>query len=694
MPGYAQSAGPADFNADSASAAVSIDRFYVSPLGSDTWSGQSPVPSAGSFSGGEFSGGPFQTLTHAAETLTALSAAGLTRPVEVSVEPSVCAPQEFLARWFPAPPRTPVIWHADPTRTVLIYTPGAAQQNEALAAEDYAAGGAPIARFYVASFGSDSWRGRAPVEDGDNGPFRTVAHAQEMVGAFLSDNPGRPVEVVFAAAPAPKATLTFAHAARAPRAAAAPAARRSAGRASGWGTQSGLPVRKAPIGLSAAPSSKLVFAHYMVCNRNYGGSVAGYERDIQEAKASGIDGFALNCGSWNSAFYKQDTAAIFQAARAVAPDGSFKLFFSADMTGLHFDEVVDMMTAYASHPNYWRVLQTSGRVTTQRPVLSTWSGESVSFDHTKTEWTNSVISPLRKSGINIYFMPFFFTRDANSFQIVADTPQAAVTQVSGLMKGLADGMFYSPAVVCPVDGAKPVFAGPEAYAAALKKNGLGTMGGIAPQYWGSKQLSLGRRYIEYFGGEGMTAQWNSVINVQKPDWVECFTWNDFDEATYLSPIDDVNKYWPYLAHSARGFYKSHAGAAKLNQYFINWYKSGRQPVPASDSLVAMYRTHPKNAVAPSDKVGPINWFIGDCQDTLFVTTILTAPATLAVTSGSQTTTYSVPAGLQNTRIPFRPGAQSFQIVRAGKTVLSQAGDPITATPAEYNFNYYTVAASN
>ena len=52
--------------------------------------------------------------------------------------------------------------------------------------------------------------------------------------------------------------------------------------------------------------SRLVFAHYMVTNQDYQGNtdptqeakIAACEREIQQAQAAGIDGFALNVGGW------------------------------------------------------------------------------------------------------------------------------------------------------------------------------------------------------------------------------------------------------------------------------------------------------------------------------------------------------------------------------------------------------------
>ncbi len=685
MPALAQSLPAISADPAISSAAPTVDYLYVSPQGSDSWSGQSPAAVDGS--------GPFQTLAHAQEALTALASPALTHPVEILLDPAVCAPQDFLTRWFRTAPRSPVIWHADAGRTVLIYTPTLQQQNEALASEDDAnASAGPTTRFYVSAAGNDSWHGHSPVEDGEDGPFRSAAQAQEAVTAFLADSPGQAVEVVFEDEGGCLRTALARTTVVSPVGGGSGAriAAEKAHLTVTVGIQQVTPGGKTGLFGHSGTSSKLVFAHYMVCNRDYGGSVAGYERDIQEAQANGIDGFALNCGSWNSADYKWDTASIFKAARAVSPDGSFKLFFSADMTGLSNAEILQMMTAYSSHTNYWHIQQNGA----SRPVLSTWGGEGGTFADTKTRWATQVLAPLHAAGINPYFMPFFFTKSADGSQYVDLTPSNITAEINGVLRGLANGMFYTPSVLCPVSTTRNVFAGSETYAAALKSAGMGTMGSVTPQYWGSKQTTLGRRYIEYFGGEGLAAQWNSLINVQKPSWVECFTWNDFDEASYFSPVDDVSTYWPWLTHNRPGFYKCHSGAAKLNAYYIDWYKSGHQPVPTHDSLYCFYRTHPKDATATNDTVGRVSWFIGDCEDTTFVTTILTAPATLVVTSGSRTSTFSVPAGLTNTRIPFNVGAQSFKVVRSGRTLLTHTGTPIVAAPVEYDFNYYTASVSD
>ncbi len=682
---------------------AAIDYIYVSPQGSDALSGQSPAISGGS--------GPFQTLAHAQAAVSTLSASGLIRPVEVVLDPGVCPPQDSLGQWFSSEPTCPVIWHSDPDRTVLIYTPSMADQIDALSAEDFANGpGKRITRFYVSPDGSDSCNGLTPSQDNENGssagPFRTLRCAQDAVNALQETLPNAPVEVVLeggfsSAAPTEAAASPALYAASAGKSAktskytpAGLAALKALAKAHKTGTApvkfitpgGGIAV-KVPI-VSGPAFPRLVFAHYMVCNRDYGGSVAGYERDIQDAQAAGIDGFQLNLGIWNDGIYRWNVQCIFQAAQAL--NSGFKLFFSADMTGMSFPEVTAMMTAYANNPYYWHIQQKVGGAVVSRPFLSTWGGEGGGYASAKASWNTQVFQPLRAAGINPYFVPSFFTTTPDGKQYVGNSPSAIATQISGLDSGFTDGTGYSGGLGSPTAPGTTVLTVAENYAAQLHAAGLTAFGGVSPQYWGNRQISLGRTYYEYTGGEGLEAQWNSILSKQKPDWVTCFTWNDFDEATYWSPIDDVNKYWPYAAHSALGYYKSHAGIAKLNQYYINWYKSGVKPALTSDSLCYCYRTHPKNAVATHDLFGPVTSFNGQVQDMIYVTTLLTAPAKLVVTTGGQALTYMVPSGIGNTRVPFQVGTQSFQLVRNGRTVLSQTStEPIIANPTEYNFNYYT-----
>jgi glucan endo-1,3-alpha-glucosidase len=50
---------------------------------------------------------------------------------------------------------------------------------------------------------------------------------------------------------------------------------------------------------ASASTPHYVFAHYMVCYSDYGATIQGYEQDIRDAQAAGVDGFALDMPEWN-----------------------------------------------------------------------------------------------------------------------------------------------------------------------------------------------------------------------------------------------------------------------------------------------------------------------------------------------------------------------------------------------------------
>ena len=792
-----------------AQAASPIDYLYVSPQGSDSWSGQFPTFTDGS--------GPFQTLVHAKDAVAGLVTPGLTRPVEVIVDPSLCSDDDFLSRWFSAEPQVPVIWHSDLERTVLIYTPTLAEQIDALSAEDYSVH-TPLIRFYVSPAGNDDWTGRCPGVEAGEGPFRTLERAQEAVLRAREENSEAPVEVVFEVdAAAAKKAAGGAGKASAPKASKytpAGMAALKALKASHASAASSTPAITARSGAAvtaasaaaAGASPHLVFAHYVMAARDYGGSVAGYEHDIQDAQAAGVDGFALNCGAWNAANYKADTASMFQAAHAL--NSGFKLFFSGDMSSLSTAELQQMVKAYANDPSYFHYQS--------RPVVSTWAGDGGGASAIQSNWLNGFLTPMRAAGYNIFFVPQFSDGNApttadgatsavqvtaayNSwwknvadsanildglFEVSLGSPMsypytrtvAPVPVAAGHQAGLTDWdahpeHYYDPThefdgddvgrtititgnadfvggtfLITHIDGSYGVYdskghflgchnlitlalhgnapikhlgatgggytingssAKPqksasllssEAYAALLHTNGKLFIGSVTPQYWGSLRTNVGREYTEFCGGEGLAAQWNSILTVQNPQWVELFTWNDFAEDTYFSPIDDVAKYWPYALpgtpNNVRGYMKSHAGFTALNSYYINWYKTGVQPATTADSVYYFYRTQPMNMVATNDPLGCVTGHSDLIQDVIYVTVMLKSPATLKVTSGSTSPSYSLPAGTSTLRVPFTPGAQTFTLLRNGQTVLTQQGEPVVASAPTYNFGLYSGCMTN
>jgi len=73
------------------------------------------------------------------------------------------------------------------------------------------------------------------------------------------------------------------------------------------------------------------------------------------------------------------------------------------------------------------------------------------------------------------------------------------------------------------------------------------------------------------------------------------------------------------------------------------------------------------------------------EDKIYVTTRLTAPATLRVITGGSTVDTAVPSGMTHTRIPFNTGTQIIRLIR-GSTLIDLTGDPISSSILYYNHN--------
>lgn len=430
---------------------------------------------------------------------------------------------------------------------------------------------------------------------------------------------------------------------------------------------SGL-IFSGPINSARAAGPHYVFAHYMVCNPTYGPSVQGFEQDIQDAQAAGIDGFALNLGAYDDptqGYYNKNVAMMFAAAEALGT--GFKLFFSVQITNT--TNIIQLISAYAGRTNTF-YLGTN-------MVVSTW-GESplgengaVPGDGT-VDWKNAVFAPLQQQGISVFFIPFFWPTNGSELPTYAEGVKLLNTYTN-----LLNGLFLFGAAGTP----SQVSQCNSNYTVAVHQAGKIFMSSTTPSYWGCAQTTIGRRYFETDGGEGVDLEWQSII-ANQPDWVEIVTWNDFNESTYISPVNNPVQYEPQYSTPYR---YCHAGYLELTKRYISWYKTGVAPPINQDALFYFYRTHSTNAVASDTSDPPVTAFGGDVANVVYNTLLLTAPAQLRVVSGTNSASYSLGAGLQQVRTPFAPGPQTFTVTRNSKTVLTVQGPPILAAITNYDY---------
>jgi glucan endo-1,3-alpha-glucosidase len=423
---------------------------------------------------------------------------------------------------------------------------------------------------------------------------------------------------------------------------------------------------------SAQGPAHRVFAHYMVCIPRAGGdaTVADYAREIQEAQARGVDGFALNCGGWTllEPHYKARVSLIYEAARQL--DSGFLLFISADYaTALSLAETRDMILSFRDHPNQFR--------REGKPVLSTFAGEGADNAHGREiiDFLDREF-PDGRGGHDVCYVPYYYPRPN-----ITEIPQPEhVDQVYDTFPGL-DGFFYFGAA-----GTGPALA--EANARLADRwvgAGKVFMAGITPYYRG---LGGNYRVYETRGFEGMAREWEAAIE-HHATWAEIVTWNDWGEASYICPFGEPSE--TSLWGGNWGSMLSHAAFLDASRYYIQWFKTGTPPPIERDEVHYFYRLHP---AALEGRVKPGEDGLGrpggadDLCDSVFATCFLTGPARLTIHSGQTARAFDLPAGVQHVEMPFAPGPQRFVLERQGAAVIDKTGEHEIGLDTATNFNVF------
>jgi glucan endo-1,3-alpha-glucosidase len=407
------------------------------------------------------------------------------------------------------------------------------------------------------------------------------------------------------------------------------------------------------------PSTQLVFAAYRLDMGAYGDTVAGYEQDIEDAQAIGVDGFELDtmgwdpatCGSWGN--FKTWAGYMFQAAQNLGTN--FKLFFMDDMQGACGTQAeanaaaAAALSTYESSPNYFYY--------NGKPVFGGFNSSlSTSNGSADAIFWSGILSAI--APYNPFFWPTFGGGSASL---------SATTAYNNWATWFGAGTWLTPTNTQGLIGWNGLIA-PEAVNnnAAISEltanQGLTSAANI--NAWNSqiRFYDLGQgstvQYLEDYGGELLSTLWQNVINTLKPPMVVLNEWNDYTES-YMGPASQAKLTANALSSwDITGDYLfSHAGFTQLNKYFIQWYKAGVQPT-WPDAMYVFYRNAPTYVVPSLAASSPVpSWNQQEYAPTLndlYITTILTAPASLVVTSGGNVSTTTVGSGLVHTRIPYAP----------------------------------------
>ncbi|KZP29409.1 glycoside hydrolase family 71 protein [Athelia psychrophila] len=187
------------------------------------------------------------------------------------------------------------------------------------------------------------------------------------------------------------------------------------------------------------------------------------------------------------------------------------------------------------------------------------------------------------------------------------------------------------------------------------------------------------------------SRWEQVLQLA-PQFVEIVTWNDFSESHYIGPLhpSDTSVYAGGSAGAVQwvtGF--PHDAWRDIAAPYIAAYKAGAtSPTVTTEELVYYYRPNPKNAGCSDSVTQPTGY--QDDGDSIFVIVMAKSAGTVVITSGSTSTSISVPAGITTVSAPMSTGVQSFALTRSGATVLSGTSPlQVTSSCSVYNFNAHS-----
>ena len=185
-------------------------------------------------------------------------------------------------------------------------------------------------------------------------------------------------------------------------------------------------------------------------------------------------------------------------------------------------------------------------------------------------------------------------------------------------------------------------------------------------------------YAEANNSENLRATWNASIN-GNAEWVQLTTWNDYSEQTEFSPSSHIG--W---------------GPLDINTYYLQRFKTGSFPAISRDVLYLSHRVQPFAALPTGGQTMLMNLVGGSSpsRDTVEVLSFLTSPASVTLTAGTVSQTYTAPAGLFAQSYPLQVGQISAVINYADgtkKTVTSPF--PVQARPAIQDLQYHFVSSA-
>jgi len=411
---------------------------------------------------------------------------------------------------------------------------------------------------------------------------------------------------------------------------------------------------------------KDVFFHYMV-----GGMTAAEAiKDVQDAKALGVDAFALNIQSVTESWSIDAVDMLFSAANA----NDFKLFFSFDMNYFSSpSQFLSYLVGYFDNKAYY--------MHDNLPFVSTFNGGSSTFGEATPNdgWQKYYVDALASMGHTSYFIPSF----SDSAQADGVNFYQTFTSVNGALSWTCWPQ--------PSSGPAPVdTAIDEAYMAG-RTSGQTYMMALSPIQF--KHLDSSQNW--YLSGEhNMFQRIEQVLSLQ-PDFLELLTWNDNGESHYMGNV------WPGSMPSSYSKGYDHTGWQALIGGLIKSYKSNGDNsslVPTNGQEIQgvfYHHTLTSDATCSSDPIGAPSG-MESIQDLINIGLYASSTATnltmRAWSNGILVGRELVVTGFNYWTVPMNTGPQYVEVVDSALNVLFRGLGPmhVTSSSTVCNYNYQVV----
>ncbi|KAI1388140.1 glycoside hydrolase family 71 protein [Hypoxylon trugodes] len=399
--------------------------------------------------------------------------------------------------------------------------------------------------------------------------------------------------------------------------------------------------------------ARQVFAHYMV-GLTDGQTQDQWQKDITDAKASGIDGFALNIGYGNSWNDEQ-----LQLAYDTASSVGFNLFLSFDMADLSaspwtVDQVSSLINDHKDASSQYKV--------DGKPFVSTFEGPNFADN-----WAS-----VRSATGGIFLVPDWSSLGAQGVG-------AKLSQIDGAFNWGAWPNANEYTITTGND---------QAYKSSLQ--GKPYMMGVSPYFY----TNLPQWNKNWYSSSDSLwyDRWSQALDVL-PEYIEIITWNDYGESSYIN--EPVTKQIVSGAEVyVNGF--DHTAFRFVLPYFISAYKAGNTNVDLpAEGAVAWYRTTPASVCGDDGTVwgqGGSASATGGTKDVISIIALSNSPGDITVAIGGASQPVSATSSVGKAsfyQVDFTGKTGAVTVTVNGK---STTGPEISnACPSSGHVNFNAVA---